>query len=168
MTAVADGGSLCQRCGLCCDGTLHAAVHLKPVDVPAARAAGLIVVSSGDDHRFALPCPMHRDLTCTVYESRPGTCRTYRCEVLKACENGTLSFDEGLRRVERAKELQRAVVSLLPANVSMTDARRALDAAWDPDAHRFASASLHPSDGPYVLALFALGRYLSKHFRNPS
>lgn len=97
---VALGGSLvgegemdvpCDDCTACCTSAQF--VLVEPADV-AARAvipAGLLFPAPGmpeghllmgfDEHGR---CPMLLDGTCSIYESRPRTCRTYDCRVFAA------------------------------------------------------------------------------------
>lgn len=97
--------TLCQSCGLCCDGSLFGRVPLLPVEVPRARKHRLHVVPSGS--AMEQPCPaLARDgeshRTCTAYEDRPAACRAFDCVLLARhrAEGGPLEPRlEAVRRV---------------------------------------------------------------------
>lgn len=93
--------SLCLACGLCCDGTLFGWVELKSQeDVVAAQARGLNVARRGGRTIAKQPCPAHVNRACTVYEDRPGVCRTFRCELLKNLEQGGISEEAAKKIVD--------------------------------------------------------------------
>jgi Fe-S-cluster containining protein len=81
----------CGGCTACCSSAqfIHIApdehdtlVHI-PDDLlfPAPRMPPGHVLMGYDEHGA---CPMLVDETCTIYEHRPRTCRTYDCRVLPA------------------------------------------------------------------------------------
>ena len=81
----------CGDCIGCCSSSYF--VHVAPDDVDALRAIPA-------DLRFEAPgmspghtllgydgkgfCPMMKARSCTIYEDRPGTCRTFDCRVFAA------------------------------------------------------------------------------------
>jgi len=82
-------GSICTECGLCCDGTLFSWASTHPSDDLAALiGAGALVVTDVSAERFKQPCPALEAQCCTIYDSRPTTCREYRCKLLKRVEAG--------------------------------------------------------------------------------
>jgi hypothetical protein len=100
-----DGSRLCLECGLCCQGVLHGSVQVRRDEVAAVRRLGLPVVETGEEAVFPQPCPCHQGGRCTVYEERPSACRGYHCKLLEKCEEGTLTWEEGLRHVRQVKGL---------------------------------------------------------------
>lgn len=104
MSDASPSTSLCLSCGLCCDGTLfdHAPVTAEE----AERLRGTRVILGTDSEKKPVlrqPCGALNGKCCTVYDSRPKTCRSFRCLVLRAVEDGSLSLDEGKARIESLK-----------------------------------------------------------------
>lgn len=97
--------TLCQSCGLCCDGSLFGRVPLLPAEVPLARKHRLHVVESGsamEQPCAALALDAENKRTCTAYEERPAACRTFDCALLARhrAEGGPLAPRlEAVRRV---------------------------------------------------------------------
>lgn len=99
--------TLCQRCGLCCDGSLFTQVPLGAGDEAAAvRRRGLTVVARADGSpALRQPCAALDGRRCAIYEDRPASCRGYRCMLYAALAEGEVSLAEALATVERAHEL---------------------------------------------------------------
>ncbi len=77
--------TLCQSCGLCCDGSLFGRVPLLPAEVPLARKHRLHVVPSGsamEQPCAALVLDAEKSRTCTAYDDRPAACRAFDCVLL--------------------------------------------------------------------------------------
>jgi hypothetical protein len=82
-----DLASLCQSCGLCCDGSLFGRAGLDPEEVLPARKNGLRVLDHGQG--FEQPCAAlssrgtarNGNRVCTVYIERPRSCRTFTCRL---------------------------------------------------------------------------------------
>ena len=108
-----DGSRLCLACGLCCQGLLHDWALLRDGEVEAARRLGLRPAADQGEASFPLPCPCHRDGRCTVYGERLSPCREYRCKLLRGYQIGRVSWEEGLRRVEQARQLVAAIQNRL-------------------------------------------------------
>jgi hypothetical protein len=101
---------LCQRCGLCCDGTLFTHVSLQPVEVDAARRNALDVVELVDGSpALRQRCTALEGRRCACYLERPDGCRRYRCRLLSALAGQELSFGEALSVVEQAHALLAAL-----------------------------------------------------------
>jgi hypothetical protein len=83
--AHADLETLCQACGLCCDGSLFGRVDLEPDEVDAARRRRLRVLSS--EESFEQPCAALAITAsgvgrrCSIYEERPLSCRRFACRL---------------------------------------------------------------------------------------
>lgn len=98
--------TLCQRCGLCCDGTLFTHVPLRPTEVEPLRALGL-PVREREDGTPLLPqrCAALDGRRCTAYAERPEGCRRYHCHLFAALAEGEVSLPEALAVVEGAHAL---------------------------------------------------------------
>jgi hypothetical protein len=60
---------------------------LKPDDeIAALRRGGVDVVSDNKVNSITLPCAALKSGTCSVYATRPLSCRKYKCELLKRFE----------------------------------------------------------------------------------
>ena len=122
MTAEhADEASICIGCGLCCDGTLHARATVKPGDELTVAAAGLEIAEEKGKRFFRQPCPHFLSGACTIYERRPGVCRTYRCALLTSLEAARTTRTEALDRIATAKKLIAAVRAIDPTAIVPAD-----------------------------------------------
>jgi hypothetical protein len=102
--------TLCQRCGLCCDGTLFTSVPLKPTEVEPLRRLSLPVIERADGSPgIAQRCAALQGRCCTVYSERPEACRRYRCHLFNALAEGEVSLTEALQVVDEAHAQLRAV-----------------------------------------------------------
>jgi Fe-S-cluster containining protein len=102
--------TLCQRCGLCCDGTLFTSVPLKPTEVESLRRLALPVIERADGSPgLAQRCAALEGRCCTVYSERPEACRRYRCHLFTALAEGEVSLEESLQVVDEAHARLRAV-----------------------------------------------------------
>lgn len=108
--------SLCQRCGLCCDGSLFTQVPLVGAEeVAAVRRRGLVVLTRADGSAaLPQPCAALAGRRCTVYEERPESCRRYRCMLYAALAEDEVAPAEALATVEQAQALIAAVAEALP------------------------------------------------------
>jgi Fe-S-cluster containining protein len=96
--------SLCQACGLCCDGTLFTRVPLGPDEVvPEVRLA----VARNDKGARYVPqrCGALEGTVCQVYAARPLACRRYQCLLFNAQREGEVSLQDALAVVRRAQAL---------------------------------------------------------------
>ena len=97
-------GELCQRCGLCCGGSLF--TFLPVTADEAARIAPLGVrLEQRRDGRTAmlLPCAVLRGARCGAYELRPARCREFVCQLGRALERGERSMEAAVTVVDEAK-----------------------------------------------------------------
>ena len=157
-----EAGNLCVECGMCCNGGLFDYGPLARDEVSDKRDAGLKVLEADGKFGFALPCPQLDGAVCQVYARRPQTCRSFRCETLKAVEAGDLPYEEGLGRVTQARAALDQVHANLPDGATITDARR-----WRREAGQAeASAQLNASP-MLMMALGLLDVLLDQHFRKP-
>jgi Fe-S-cluster containining protein len=83
----AELSSLCQSCGLCCDGSLFGRVDLETDEVEGALKNRLRVVGGG--RSFEQPCSAFAAAAgqpgdrcgCSLYEHRPLSCRRFVCRL---------------------------------------------------------------------------------------
>lgn len=71
----------CLMCGQCCmTATLVIDKHTKNLDW--LRYHGMTVTPNGDELRVTVPikCDKLVDNKCSIYDTRPDTCRRYICE----------------------------------------------------------------------------------------
>jgi hypothetical protein len=102
--------SICIDCGLCCDGTMFHAIDLEPSDdVALLRERGAVLVTDSDSRRFQQPCVAFDGSCCSVYESRPTTCRTYVCALLASVNTGDTAIADAQVVIRRARELSAIV-----------------------------------------------------------
>jgi len=98
--------TLCQRCGLCCDGSLFTLVPLQAGEVETARRNALHVVERADgSHAMRQRCAALDGARCTAYADRPETCRKYHCMLFAAVSEGELSVAEAMSVVDEAHAL---------------------------------------------------------------
>ncbi|OJH35501.1 YkgJ family cysteine cluster protein [Cystobacter ferrugineus] len=98
--------TLCQHCGLCCDGTLFTHVPLQGTEAAPLRALGL-PVKEREDGTSVLPqrCAALDGRHCTAYAARPEGCRRYHCQLFSALSEGEVSLPEALAVVDGAHAL---------------------------------------------------------------
>jgi Fe-S-cluster containining protein len=107
----AELSSLCQSCGLCCDGSLFGRVDLETQEIEGARKHRLRVVPSGKS--FEQPCSAFAGAArrpgdrrgCTIYEERPLSCRRFVCRLYEKYRRDGGSIEEPLSMVRRARSL---------------------------------------------------------------
>jgi uncharacterized protein len=98
---------LCQRCGLCCDGTLFPRIDLSPSDARRLTAHGFeLIRRPRGGWAIPLACQALEASRCTAYDLRPGSCRAYQCALLGALAGGKVSFEQALGVVGEAKRLR--------------------------------------------------------------
>ncbi len=98
--------TLCQRCGLCCDGSLFTHVPLQPGEVEAAKRNALDVVARADGSpALRQRCAALDGARCTAYAERPEACRRYHCLLFSALAEGEVSLPEALGVVDQAHAL---------------------------------------------------------------
>ncbi|HLK99940.1 MAG TPA: YkgJ family cysteine cluster protein [Myxococcaceae bacterium] len=102
--------TLCQHCGLCCDGTLFTSVPLRPTEVEPLRRLSLPIIARADGSPgMAQRCAALEGRGCTVYSERPEACRRYHCHLFTALSEGEVSLEESLGVVDEAHARLRAV-----------------------------------------------------------
>jgi hypothetical protein len=107
--------TLCQSCGLCCDGSLFAFVSVEPDEGPALLARDIALELRKDgSYRMRQICTGLQGTRCSVYEIRPRACRSYTCLLGTALEQGEVSLDDALGLVGEARGRIAHLDGLLP------------------------------------------------------
>jgi Fe-S-cluster containining protein len=102
--------SLCQRCGLCCDGTLFRTGPLTSAEVDPCRRLGLNVITRQDGAvAFQQPCAALAGGRCGIYAERPQVCHDFKCLLLIALEADEVSLEAAADIVRRTKAAVRRV-----------------------------------------------------------
>lgn len=112
--------TLCQACGLCCDGALFTRVPLSPGErVPGQAGAALVQ-----------PCPALERTAggcrCLGYAERPGACRGYQCLLAIAFRGDEVSLSGALEVAGEARRRIEAVGAALEAAGAPLPRARAL------------------------------------------
>lgn len=163
MTAAPDPTNLCTACGLCCNGALFDFGPLLPEEAQQARRDGLAVLEAEGEFAFTQPCPALEGAACTVYATRPGTCRAYACELLLGLQAGTVSMNDALAHVGRAREAAAEAIAQLPPGATLADARRLRR-----EAAASEGAAIMIAPPGLMIALGLLDLVLDQHFRKTS
>jgi uncharacterized protein len=155
---------LCLACGLCCDGTIYATARIQEDEIRQTADIGLETLRLPDERPgFSLPCHYLNGCACTRYDAwRPSVCAKYFCQVQKRAKSGELAETEAFARVKQAVSLRDQVAPLLPAGMTIAEAR---DHFRKLAANR---AELGPADGQFIVRMFVLERFLDNEFRAPN
>lgn len=151
------GSELCTQCGLCCTGALHDRALLEEDELGTAAGLGL-PVSNEPKPGFSLQCPKLAGTVCTIYPDRPRVCGRYRCGLLQRLEAGDIAFPEALEVVTTARALVDALRSLMPAGMTLPQARAVA---------RKPAEDVGREDMPLRLAATTLMYYTNGNFRKP-
>jgi Fe-S-cluster containining protein len=154
--------TLCQRCGLCCDGNLFSTVPLRRPEIAAMERLGLAVIKrpDGTSPGFTQRCTALEGTCCKVYAERPEACRRYTCFLLTALAEEETSLRDALQVVDEAHARIQAVEALLPP--AQADAPRAV-------LLRAQKEDLPENGGPLPPQIrepwLQAENYLDRHFR---
>jgi hypothetical protein len=107
----ADLLTLCQACGLCCDGSLFGRAALEPGERAAALKNRLRVLDNGSG--FEQPCSALAPVEsahsarryCAVYDERPLSCRRFTCRLYERHRREGGPLDLRLEAVRRVRQL---------------------------------------------------------------
>jgi hypothetical protein len=97
--------SLCQSCGLCCDGTLFGKVRLQPADNAALlRSFGIVILAEDKKEFFTEPCACYRCERCEIYRDRPKACVDFRCDLLRSYDRNEVSYEQARAIIQETLE----------------------------------------------------------------
>jgi Fe-S-cluster containining protein len=99
--------SICQACGICCDGSLFESADIDasgpggswPIDVVQALSAG---------KKLPQPCPAFQKNLCVIYPDRPQVCQGFSCRLLNEYTAGAIDLEGALSVVQATKILKLA------------------------------------------------------------
>jgi uncharacterized protein len=104
--------TLCQSCGLCCDGSLFGLVPLEVHEVESAQNRRLPIIDGRNG--FEQPCKClipqrgsHR--VCSIYDDRPISCRRFVCRLYERHRRQGGPLEARLATVRRVRELLEGV-----------------------------------------------------------
>lgn len=156
---------LCRTCGLCCNGMLFDYVPVIDDEVDRLADLGFVVRRSADGSaRFDHPCAKFCG-ECSIYEKRPRSCRSYRCELLRKFDAGEVSFETARRIVDEAigfmgvAEGHRGADK---AHILPMESRRIFENWQSTAPNERTDAENH-----VVLEQLRVQRFLDLHFRRP-
>lgn len=126
---------------------------------------GLNITRNEDGRpRFDLPCRHYSGNCCQIYPERPTTCRTFRCKLLIAYEDGEVEEADALKRIAEAQNMIEKARALLKSGQALRPATwKAMIVRWHRES---GSATLSPTFAARFLALTRLNRFFYAHFRN--
>ncbi|MGQ0507356.1 MAG: YkgJ family cysteine cluster protein [Myxococcaceae bacterium] len=96
--------TLCEHCGLCCDGTLFTFVSLTDEEAARLRARDLSLGLREGKAVLQQRCSALSGTLCGIYEERPAACRAYECLLYKAVQEGEVDEREALRLIDEVKQ----------------------------------------------------------------
>lgn len=158
---------LCTHCGLCCDGVLFDRVPVEEIEHERLTRLGFQVLrfETGKAY-FQQACSKFDGTHCTVYEQRPESCRSFRCELFKSVERDHISLSKALSLVQEAKEVIGRLRPMLAGQPPkcMGEHWAASFESWQRSS---AAERAMPSKINTVAHLTALNRILDRYFRKP-
>ena len=102
-TALA-ANALCQKCGICCDGSLFSSVTVYKHKIKKLEKAGVKVYGrTRGSFQFDQPGSCFEGGTCSIYAARPEKCRSSFCILQRKVMNGSVSFSDGSKLVIAVK-----------------------------------------------------------------
>lgn len=99
--------SICQACGICCDGTLFGQADIDSSG-PDPSWPAEVIRSVSDGKKLPQPCPAYQKQLCVIYSSRPKICVDFSCILLKEYSSGTISLQEALSTIQTTRGYQSA------------------------------------------------------------
>ncbi len=94
--------SVCQMCGLCCNGTLFSYVPLTAADDFASSKLADCVVTADGQSVLKQACSYYRKRSCLIYQDgRPHNCVIYQCKLLKRYVSGAISQQHALQEIRK-------------------------------------------------------------------
>lgn len=106
--------SLCNACGLCCNGVLFHTVRLQSSDSrQELKSLGMLIEHKKKYDFFHQPCSSYKDGCCSIYKLRPERCRVFECQQLKKLAAGETTEAGVLETITKAHSKVKNVQELL-------------------------------------------------------
>lgn len=158
-TSEPDG--ICTECGICCTGALFDQARILGHERERLAGLGFTLVEepgapAGAEVFFAFPCHALNGTICTVYEDRPTKCAEFRCELLRAYDDGSIGRDDAMERVMTAKSMLARIAGLLPQGWTLPEARR----RW----RRRMTGSAEDLPGELMMQMSLLNIFFDRYF----
>lgn len=116
MSASKTENSICLECGFCCDGTLFGRAGVEPLTeafLGRYDDTRIELIQTTGVH-FKQPCSEYSvDRGCMIYNSRPGVCRKFRCNLLATQNSGEITEDQAISTISEMKACRRLLVDHL-------------------------------------------------------
>lgn len=108
MSSEVTESDICQKCGLCCKGTLYAMVAVTPDEANALGDVPNFIINPMGGLSMSLGCKLLSEAgSCSVYEKRPKACVDFACKLLLQVRAGHWTPEEALLMVETIYEQKR-------------------------------------------------------------
>ena len=121
---------LCQACGICCTGAFFSHVNITKKEVEALEGTMIkTIVDTKGKPVFAQPCPALEGTSCSIYEKRPGSCRSFLCDLTRDVLNGRTDYGTALEAVDELKMLTTWLVKHAPGRAGKRQAPADIKAA---------------------------------------
>ena len=116
--------NLCLDCAMCCNGVMFKGLNLQQKEVryfsrPIKHEFEIIPTHTIYKTKNVIGYPfeagcehLKRDNKCKIYENRPLTCRTFKCEMLVRYDNEEISYDVALNKIKEIKDLKVDTINL--------------------------------------------------------
>lgn len=109
--------SLCQSCGLCCDGTLFYHTPIKPTE-----QSGCCPSTTEEEPSIPQPCPHYEEKgRCSIYSTRPHTCNDFECDLLAALKANKTTYSESLSIIHQLKVIREKLITTLDTSSAETE-----------------------------------------------
>jgi len=96
---IANQQSICQSCGICCDGTLFGSAEIDSSG-PGPLWPAKVLQSISDGKTLPQPCSAFQKHICVIYPSRPKVCQSFSCALLKEFSSGAISYEDSLSVIQ--------------------------------------------------------------------
>lgn len=166
------GQGLCQRCGMCCDGTLFGGIPIKKGEsLEEFQAAGYSTFwqEEKEIHALVQPCSQYRDCKCQAYADRPRACRYFECQLYARVVGGEMELEPAVEIVERARDqqalLKKLIAEHLPdlSELSLREALKRIDEMLEATGDEL--VEFQKRHGRLLVRALAYRQFRRKHFR---
>lgn len=165
-------GELCQACGVCCTGAFFSHVNVAEKEVARLNGTSITTYTGKKDKPvFDQPCPALSGTSCSIYDKRPGSCRSFLCALTRKVLNGQVDFDTAIATVTELKAITEWLRTNAPTDMlesierspSQPQSAEHTLAAWQ---GKMADANTTPSSKALLVILTKLHAYYSRKHNN--